>query len=86
MSETVVSSCSNNIDKAINEYHDSINYSGSSNSTSNSSNGGNITDEEYTYSVPGVPLEVLQEQLNMRAASRSRAGTSANVHPGRNSL
>jgi len=40
MSEIVVSSFSNSIDKAIDEYHNSTSYSGSSNTTSNSSNGG----------------------------------------------
>ena len=58
MSEIVVSSSNNSIDKTIDEYRDS-NYSGSS--SSSSSSGGNTTDEEYTSSVLGVPLEVLQE-------------------------
>ena len=35
--------------------------------------GGNTTDEEYTFGVLGIPLEVLQEQLRMRVASGSRA-------------
>ena len=61
MSETVISSSSNSIDKAIDEYHDTTSYSGSSSSTSNSSSGGNTTDEGYTSSVPGVPLEDFQE-------------------------
>ena len=55
MSENVISSSSNSIDKTINEYHDTTSYSGSS-STSNSSSGGNSTDEGYTSSVPEVPL------------------------------
>lgn len=80
MSETVVSSSSNSIDKAIDEYHDSTSYSGSNSSTSNSSSRGNTTDE-YTFGVLGVPLEVLQEQLRMRAASGSRVGTLASVPP-----
>ena len=54
MSKVVVSSSSNSVDKAIDECHDSTNYSGSSSSSSN----GNTTDEEYTSGVPGVPLEV----------------------------
>ena len=66
MSEIVVSSSNNSIDKTIDEYRDS-NYSGSS--SSNSSSGGNTTNEEYTSSVLGVPLEVLQEQLRTRAIS-----------------
>ena len=42
-----------------------------------SSSEGNTIDEEYTFGVPGVPLEVLQEQLRMRAAFGSRVGTSS---------
>ena len=61
MSETVISSSSNSIDKAIDEYHDTASYSGSSSSTSNSSSRENTTDERYTSGVPGVPLEVFQE-------------------------
>ena len=73
MSEIVVSSSSNSVDKAIDKYHDFTSYSGSS-SNSNSSNGNN-TDEEYTSGVPGVPLKVFQEYLRMMVASGSRAGT-----------
>ena len=51
-----MSSSSNSVDKAIDEYHDSTNYSGS-NSSSTSSSGNNM-DEEYTSGVPGVLLEV----------------------------
>ena len=61
MSKTIISSFSNSIDKAIDEYHDSTSYSGSISSTSNSCSRGNTTDEEYTPYVPGVPIEVLQE-------------------------
>ena len=81
MFETVISLSSNITDKAIDKYHDSTNYSGSSSSTSNSSSGGNNTDEEYTSGVPGVPLEVFQEQLRTRVASRSLVGTSSSVPP-----
>ena len=56
MSEVIVSSSSNSVNKAIDKYYDSTNYSGSS-SKSNSSSG-NTTDEEYTSGVPGVPLKV----------------------------
>ena len=79
MFEVVLSSSSNSIDKAIDEYHDPSSFSGSSDSSSsgsNSSSRGNTTDD-YMSSVPGVPLEVLQEELRMRAKSESRAGTSA---------
>ena len=36
-------------------------------------------DEQYTSEVPGVPLEVLQEVLRTKAASRLQAGTSTSV-------
>ena len=36
-------------------------------------------DEQYTSGVPGVPLEVLQEVLRTKAASRLQAGTSSSV-------
>ena len=76
----VLSSSSDNVDKAIDEYSDCSSFSGSSDSNSSSSSSssskGNITDE-YISGVPGVPLEVLQEGLKMRFESRSQAGTSA---------
>ena len=81
MSDVVVSSSSNSVDKAIDEYHDSTSYSGSNSSTSNNCSGGNTMNEEYTYGVPRVPLEVLQEQLRTRATSGSRASTSTSVPP-----
>ena len=66
MFEVVISSFSNSVDKAIDEYHDSTSYTNSSNhsssssssNSSSSSSSGNTTDEEYTSSVPGIPLEV----------------------------
>ena len=78
MSKVVVSSSSNSVDKAIDECHDSTNYSGSSSSSSSSSNG-NTTDEEYTSGVLGVPLKVFQEHLRMKVASRFQAGTSTTI-------
>ena len=74
----VLSSSSDSVDKAINEYSDRSSFSGSSdsNSSSGSSSEGNTTDE-YISGVPGVPLEVLQEELKMRFESGSQAGTSA---------
>ena len=81
MFEIVVSSFSNSIEKTIDEYHDSTSYGGSSSGTRYNSSGGNTTDKEYTSGVPVVPLEVFQEQLRMRAATGSRAGTSTNVPP-----
>ena len=78
MSKTVLSSSSNSVDKAIDEYHDLSSFSGSSDdsSDSESSSDGNIMDK-YTSGVPWVPLEVLQEGLKTRSESGSRAGTSA---------
>ena len=59
MSEIVLSSSSNSLGKAIDEYHDPCSFSGSSdNSNSSSSSGGNTTDE-YVFGVPRVPLKVL---------------------------
>ena len=78
MSENVISSSCNSTDKAIDEYHDTTSYSGSS-STSNSSSEGSSTDERYTSGVPGVPLEIIQEQLRKRAAFGSHAGTSTSA-------
>ena len=78
MSEIVLSSSSDNVDKAINEYTDRSSFSGSSDSNSSSSGSsseGNTT-AEYTSGVPGVPLEVLQEGLKTRSESGSMAGTS----------
>ena len=79
MSEIVLSSSSDSVDKAINEYTDRSSFSGSSDnnsSSSGSSSEGNTTDE-YTSGVPRVPLEVLQEGLKTRFESGSQAGTSA---------
>ena len=64
MSEIIVSLSSNSDNREINEYHDSTSDSSSSSnngsrSSGSSSNGGNTTDEQYTFEVPGVPLEVL---------------------------
>ena len=78
MSETVLSSSSNSVDKAIDEYQDLSNYGGSSDDSNagESSSDGNTMDE-YTSGVPGVPLKVLQEWLKTRSESGSMAGTSA---------
>ena len=83
MSENVVTLSSNSIDKAINEYHNTTSYSGSSSSTSSSgsSSEGNSMDEGYTFGVPRVPLEIVQEQLRKRAASGSHVGTSTSPPP-----
>ena len=56
MFEIVLSLSSNSVDKAIDEYHDSTSYTNFSSHSSSSSSGNTI--EEYTFGVPGVPLEV----------------------------
>ena len=81
MSEIVLSSSSDSVDKAIDEYTDPSSFSGSSDSNNNgngsgSSSEGNTTDE-YESGVPGLPLEVVQEGLRTRSESGSKAGTSA---------
>ena len=63
MSEIVLSSSSDSVDKAIDEYTDPSSFSGSSDSNnsgngSGSSSEGNTIDE-YTFGIRGVPLEVL---------------------------
>ena len=77
MSKTVISSSSNSTKKAIDEYYDTSSDNGSSSSSHNSE--GSSTDEGYTFGVPGLPLEVIQDQL--RKASGSQAGTSSSVPP-----
>ena len=77
MSKTVISSSSNSTEKAIDEYYDTTSYSGSSNSSH--SDEGSSTNEGYTSSVLGLPLEVIQEQL--RKASGSQAGSPSSVPP-----
>ena len=79
MSEIVLSSTSDNVDKAIDEYTDPSSFSGSSDSNSSgsgSSSEGNTMDE-YESGIPGLPLEVVQEGLRARSESGSKAGTSA---------
>ena len=67
-----LSSSSDSVDKAIDEYSDHSSFSGSSdsNNSSGSSSEGNTTDE-YKSGVPGVPLKVLQEGLKTRFESGS---------------
>ena len=59
MFETVISLSSNSTKKAIDEYYDTTGDSGSSNSSHSSE--GSSSDKGYTSSVPGLPLEVVQE-------------------------
>ena len=79
MSQNVLSSSSDSVDKAIDEYTDPSSFSGSNDSNSSSSGSsseGNTTDE-YESGVPGLPLEVVQEGLRIRSELGSKAGTSA---------
>ena len=81
MSEIVLSSSNDNVDRTIDEYTNPSSFSGSNDSNnsgsgSGSSSEGNTTDE-YTSGVPRVPLEVLQEGLKTRSESKSMANTSA---------
>ena len=55
MSETVLSSSSNSLGKAIDEYHDPSSFSGSSDSSNSSTSSGGNTTDEYVSGVPGVP-------------------------------
>ena len=76
MSETVLSSSSNSLGKAIDEYHDPSSFSGFSDSSNSSTSSGGNTVDEYVSGVPGVPLEVFQG-LKMKSESGSQAGTNA---------
>ena len=61
MSEIVLSSCSDSVDKAIDEYTNPSSFSGSSdsnNSDSDSSSKRNTTDK-YEFGIFGLPLEVI---------------------------
>ena len=61
MSEIVLSSSSDNVDKAIDEYTNPSSFSGSSDSNSSgcgSSSEENTTDK-YEFGVPRLPLEVV---------------------------
>ena len=66
------SSSSNSVDREIDEYRNTTSYSSSS---SDSSSSGNT--DEYVSGVPGVPLEVFNEEFRTRVASGSGAGTSS---------
>ena len=75
-----VSSSDNSTKKAIDEYYDSSdNSSDHSSHNSSHSNEESSSDEGYTSGVPGLPLEVVQEQF--RKASGSQAGVSSSVPP-----
>ena len=57
MSEIPVPSSDDSIEKAIDKYYDSS--SDNSSNHSSNSNEGSSSDEGYTFSVPGLPLEVV---------------------------
>ena len=61
MSETIVPSFSDSTEKAIDEYYNSTSDNSSDNSSHN--NERSSSDGGYTSGVPGLPLEVIQEQL-----------------------
>lgn len=73
MDEIVVSSSSDRDEREIDKYQDE------SNNSDNSSSGSDSTDEQYSSGVPRVPLEVLQEELRQRAASRSSTSPSTSA-------
>ena len=75
MSEISIPSYSDSIEKAIDDYYDSSSDNSSDNNSH--SNEGSSSDEGYTSGVPGLPLEVVQEQL--RTASGCQAGISSSV-------
>ena len=81
MFEIVLSSSSNSVDKAIDEYTNPSSFSGSSDSNSSGSGSGSSSEgntmEEYESDVPGLPLEVVQEGLRTRSQLGSKAGTSS---------
>ena len=70
MSKTVLSSSSNSLGKAIDEYHDPSSFSGFSDSSNSSTSSGGNTMDEYVSGAPGVPLEVFQG-LKTRSESGS---------------
>ena len=75
MSKISIPSSRVSIEKAIDEYYDSSSDNSSDNSSH--SNEGSSSNEGYTSGVPGLHLEVVQEQL--RKASGSQAGVSSSV-------
>ena len=79
MSEIVLSSSSDSVDKAIGEYTDPSSFSGSSDSNSSNSDSSSKrnTTDKYEFGILGLPLEVIQEGLRTRSESGSKAGTSA---------
>ena len=54
-------------------------YQDESNSSESNSGGSDSTDKQYSSRVPRVPLKAIQEELRLRAASRSSASPSTNA-------
>ena len=77
MYEISIPSFGDSTEKAIDEYYDDSSDNSSDNSSH--SNKGSSSDGWYTSGVPGLPLEVIQEQL--RKASGSQADVSSSVPP-----
>ncbi|XP_030963459.1 uncharacterized protein LOC115984578 [Quercus lobata] len=71
---SAASSSTDSLNKAIDEYCEDT--SERSNSSSASDESGGSTDENYSSGAPGLPIEVVQEQL--RRASGSQAGSPSN--------
>ncbi|XP_050242519.1 uncharacterized protein LOC126691531 [Quercus robur] len=71
---SVASSSTDSLNKVIDEYCDDTSDRSSSSSASDESGGS--TDENYSSGAPGLPIEVVQEQL--RRASGSQAGSPSN--------
>ena len=78
MYEIEVSSSSSRDDREIDEYHDKSNSSEGSSSDESSSESSS-SEEVYLSSTPGIPLEVFQEEMRMRATSRSSVGPSTAI-------
>ena len=69
-----VSSSDDSTDKAIDKYYDS---SDNSSVRSSHSDEESSSDEGYTSGVPGLPLEVVQEQLRKASSPQADVSSSA---------
>lgn len=76
MSKILISSSSDkNVgDREIDEYYD--NSSDDSSSDSESNGNSCSTNELFSSRTPGIPLEIFQEKMRRRSATRSSAGLS----------
>ena len=81
MTAIVMSSSSDRDEREIDENHDESNTSDSSSDSGSScsSSEGNTTDKQYSFGVPRVPLEVLQEEMRTRVAFGLFAFPSTNA-------